>query len=217
MATITTRHLNPAVLFTAALILFSGRSAAGSPAVNVGISSADRKVTVTIDGSGFPEIKNARFICSYNPLTLKAIDAVISSPVPATALSALLDTSGHTLAIVVNAASTVTITEGMRIVNLRIPTDSRQQEFFFTVDTALLIDKNGTSISAVINPSMIAVRRSFPGSAQPLHQAPAPPSDRVYLLDGRRIAVSAGSRHPVLRPVIRTAGERRGTVISTIR
>ena len=136
-----------------------------APAVNVGTSFCQGVLTVTMAASSFPELRSITFDCTYDPQRISIMDAVVGSPLAATALGVAVDTAAHSLRLVINAASTVTVGDGKPLLNLFIPTESQEDAKAFMVSKAAITDKNGATINVTIHST--AVILSKPGFPSP--------------------------------------------------
>ena len=147
------------------ILLFLTPLSEAAPAVTVGTSFSQEVMTVTMTASSFPELRSITFDCTYDPQRISIMDAVVGSPLAATALGVAVDTAAHSLRLVINAASTVTVGDGKPLLNLFIPTESQEDAKAFMVSKAAITDKNGATINVTIHST--AVILSKPGFPSP--------------------------------------------------
>ncbi|MBN1306359.1 MAG: hypothetical protein JXA18_00475 [Chitinispirillaceae bacterium] len=169
-----------------AFICITPATHADDPSVSSNKSIDKNLLNVSITGSGLPELRCITFTCIYDPQRVALMDAVISSPLPSTAFSALVDTSEKSLSVSVCATGTMHITDGATMVALRIPlTVSQEGESAFTLTSASFTDVSDTVHSVPIGSAMVA---RFQASAYN-HAATTTPYTRcsaLYLLNGRK-------------------------------
>jgi len=121
------------------------------PAISVNKSSDQGRLTVNMNGSGLPEIKSITLTCTFDLQRIALMDAIISSPLPATGISAYVDASDSSLVITVQATTTMVVADNALFVKLLIPVTVQQgSESAFTLLTAEYIDASGTGRTAAI-------------------------------------------------------------------
>ncbi|MBN1759216.1 MAG: hypothetical protein JW863_12900 [Chitinispirillaceae bacterium] len=141
---------------------------------------------VSITGSELPELLSITVNCTYDPERVVLMDAIISSPLPSTAFSALIDTAATSLAVSVNATGTLQITDGSTIVALKIPlAASEEGDNAFTLSSAAFTDVSGETHAVPVGSTAVA--------APPLYRAGTTPAKQtrnafsgVLLLNGKR-------------------------------
>lgn len=135
-----------------------------APRVTSTVSEGEDGLRCTITGTGIGTIQSLQLVLSYDPSEVAIMEALIASPTPETAFSALVDTAANELTVMVVAATTVEIVDDAVIVSMKIPLEgpggSPQGP---VIREASLVDADGNVVDIEIGPTR-AGRRATPCS-----------------------------------------------------
>jgi hypothetical protein len=125
---------------------------------------------------------------AYEPQETNMAEALVSSPVPKTAIAAMVDTATRHLILTVVGAGTVTIADGTAFTLVKLPlVPGSGSTYSLRLLSATVIDQNGVSHEAQVQTGL---RPRQPGSAgTTMH--PGRDMNRQnyrYSVSGRRIA-----------------------------
>jgi hypothetical protein len=111
-------------------------------------------------------MRGITFACTYSVSSALIMEAIISSPQPATAFSVSVDTAKSSMSISVRAASTMRPADNAGLVVLKINADASGAPWPLTVTKATMADKQGAvseipvTVKASIAPIPEALRPS---------------------------------------------------------
>jgi hypothetical protein len=131
-------------------ILRPAFSSVSGPSVFVEKAIGTQQMSIIISGSGLPEMRKITFNCTYSVPHASIMDAIVSSPQPATAISVHVDTTTSSLSVSINAASTLLLPANGRMVVLKINNPSTGAAWPLTVVKAIVIDKQNTSVEVPV-------------------------------------------------------------------
>jgi hypothetical protein len=135
------------------MVAVSAGSAAAAPSVLASVSVSDGNLRVAIQGSDFPEMKSAMFVCSYDTSSVAIYRALISSPIPSAALGASLNKPAQQLHIFLTATSVLKPGNGSDLAVLTAPlTNPSHANSAILLIRATLVSTNGDSIAVEISP-----------------------------------------------------------------
>jgi hypothetical protein len=158
----------------------------GDPTVSSSKTVQQDQLKVSITGSELPELKSITFTCTFDLERIAVFDAIISSPLPSTAFSALIDTAESTLTVALMATSTIQIADDASLVNLTIPVIINQNETgAFNLVSAAFIDANGESQTASVGTTSVE-HAARPFIVREPLTATAANRCASFLLNGRR-------------------------------
>jgi hypothetical protein len=153
-------------------------------------SSTATMLTLTVAGMQLPALKRISLTFVYNPSGVNAVRALVSSPVPSTALGAVLDTASRKLIINIIAQSSVTMSDGLSLLVISAPlVQSLVSGQALTLASATGIDLNGAAFVPVIDPTSISspLRRSTIAPCQ------TRPHTSMVLANGRACGTTAAA------------------------
>jgi hypothetical protein len=130
--------------------LYMPRIFASGPAVFVEKTFDARSITITVSGSGLPEMRGITFTCGYSVSHASIMDAMVASPQPKTALSVIVDSAASSMSIAVLAASTILLADGAPIVAITM-TGTANADWPLTMIKAIAVDKQGASTQLPIS------------------------------------------------------------------
>ena len=145
------------------IVLLNDQKAEAGPAVFVEKTIAAQQTSIFISGSGLPEMRRITFSCTYSVPRASIMDAIVSSPQPATAISVLVDTAASSLSVSISATSTILLPDNARMVVLKMNNPSTGGVWPITVVKALMIDKQGASSEIPVT-----VKASIIGNVTPI-------------------------------------------------
>jgi hypothetical protein len=202
--------LKTGLFFT--IVFFSLKAAVSAPLFLVEKAIDKQQMTVSVSGSQLPELKSITFSCSYDLSGISLMEAIVSSPLPATSLAVQVDTAASTLSITLHATTTVTPADNARIVLLRIPVALTVEAADFNITKGVIIDKQGTSAEITIDNKTIRVRSFFPSSIASVRQSTAG-SAAVYGIDGRKVS-GAMQKRACCYSIVQQHGFRSASIIT---
>jgi hypothetical protein len=177
-----------AFFFIAQACIFSPAfSSASSPAVFVEKEIGAQQMSIFISGSGLPEMHKITFTCTYSVPHASIMDAIVSSPQPATAISVFVDTMASSLSVSINAASTILLPDNSRMVVLKLNNPSTGAAWPLMVVKALIIDNQNTSFEVPVSIKSSTV--SYNGTGNAYAQARRGEA-RLFDISGRKISNS---------------------------
>jgi hypothetical protein len=130
--------------------LFMPRAFASGPAVFVEKTFDEHSITITVSGSGLPEMRGITFTCSYSISHASIMEAMVASPQPKTALSVIVDSAASSMSIAILAASTILLADGSPIVAITM-TGIANAGWPLTIIKAIAVDKQGASTQLPIS------------------------------------------------------------------
>jgi hypothetical protein len=173
------------------------------PALQTQYSSSGNDLTLTVTGKQLPQLKRITLTFTYNPLGVNTVNAIVSSPLPSTALGALLDTANHTLVLNIIATSNVTVGDGASILVMRAPwVQNVAAAQALQLISAKGIDKNGVEFTPALDISSVLSPRNGTVSAAPTLQTPL--FFTRVLINGRlcnnmtATGVTIGKKEPII-------------------
>ena len=130
--------------------LYMPRAFALGPVVFVEKTFDARSITITVSGSGLPELRGITFTCAYAVSHASIMDAIVASPQPKTALSVIVDSAASSMSIAILAASTILLADGAPIVAITI-TGTATAGWPLTIIKAIAVDRQGASTQLPIS------------------------------------------------------------------
>ncbi len=170
--------------------------AAGSvyqPTVFVEKTVGGQQTSIVISGRGLPEMRGITFTCAYYVPHASIMDAIVSSPQPATAISVFVDTAASSLSISIHAASTVLLPDNGRIAVFKISNPSTGSAWPLKVVKAVMIDNQGAGIAVTVstNTSVMSFGGRAGGYGAAADVAAARPCRaELFEMNGRKISGS---------------------------
>jgi hypothetical protein len=160
------------------------------PRLQPKVTSTASQLTVTVSAMQLPALKRMSLTFVYNPSGVNAVRALVSSPVPSTALGAVLDTASRKLIINIIAQSSVTMSDGLSILVISAPfVQSLVSGQALTLASASGIDLNGAAFVPVIDP--ISINSSLRRSTIATHQTRLHTS--MVLVNGRACGTASAA------------------------
>jgi hypothetical protein len=169
------------------------RLANSEPIVLVEKTIEAQQTKFVLSGAGLPEIRSITFSCTYTVPKALIMDAIVSSPQPATAVSVLVDTIASSMSISIHAVSTLLLPDKAPIVIFKINTPTTAASWFLSFVKAIIIDKQGAVVELpILNHTSGVQKLAYPSVSlnTPIH------ADRAILfsLNGRK-ASGSGKRN----------------------
>jgi hypothetical protein len=163
VATANTAFFYAVIFYLMQVILFPGFISASGPAVFVEKAIGAQQMSIFISGARLPEMRKITFTCTYSIPHASIMDAIVSSPQPATAISVLVDTTTSSLSISINAASTILLPDNAHMVVLKMNSPPTGAAWPLMVVKALMIDKQNASVEVPVSINTSTIR--YGGSA----------------------------------------------------
>lgn len=139
--------------------------------------------TLTVSGTGLPELQSIAVHCSYSVPRSVIVDALASTPLPASAISVRIDTTTSVVAITIAAAKTVSIRDDATILLLKLASPEGGNTPL-SAKKAVLVDKEGTSTEVPID--IASLRLPFTYNTFTLDESAFTDNvNRTFQLDGR--------------------------------
>lgn len=162
-----------------------------APRVVSSVAAGDEGIEYAVTGRGIGTIRSLQMVLSYDPSEVAVVDALISSPTPETAFSAMVDTAANELTVMVVAASTVEIVDDAVIVSMKIPLEgpggSTQGP---VIREASLVDADGNVVAIEIGPTR-AGRRATLRSMRAYRAATRGGGKAIFSPLGRRVPMES--------------------------
>jgi len=173
-------------LVTAAFIIVMTHPAHSAPLVIVKQTADAQQRIFSASGQDLPEIKKITFICTYTLPSTTLLKTIVSSPVPATAISASVDSATSTLLIAIIAATTIHPGSDSTLLRVKIPTAATgSSEGDIAFEKAIMIKSDNDSVEIPLQTTAAAPH--YRSSQQPIRPAlfTGRPLRSVYMIDGR--------------------------------
>lgn len=137
-------------------VFFAGiiSSITAEPEINVNSSFSQEKFTITLSGKQISEIQGLEFTCEYDTAYVAILESVLSSPLPGTALSVIVDEEMFTLSVVIQAVAAINVADGDPVFITSFYSKKQGQISAYdclNFTKAYIIDKNGNRVEAVID------------------------------------------------------------------
>lgn len=201
--------MSNSITIAAAIILAGalGTRPAAQPQVEYTRSAINNEIVFSVRGLAIPATKRLTLEFSYDRTATTASNALVSSPLPAVAVAALLDTAQAILTVMILPASALAITDSKEITRIRFPGEPAAENTI-TFREAKYADSFGKMHSLEISPLSISRRPFSPGTRDAFRPAK---SGLIFLANGRVVAGPTALRidtwqfsiHDELRAVIR--------------
>jgi hypothetical protein len=177
------------VLF--AFLLLSPAPSFGGPQLKSTVALSGGVVVLSVSGMQMPVLKRLSLTFAYDPLRTNPANATVSSPVPATAFGAMLDTTAKRLEVNIVATSTFVVAEGAVVSVVHFPASGIDPGSAFRLTAALGTDSSGHTFVPDIIP--LAVRRGTRVAALTASAPQTAMPDKAMLLNGRTCATMRAS------------------------
>jgi|WetSurMetagenome_2_1015567.scaffolds.fasta_scaffold298095_2 hypothetical protein len=172
------------------VITFWALQAAAGPGIFVEKSVNAQQTKFILSGSSLPELRSITFACTYAVSNAAIMDAIVSSPQPATVVSVLVDTATASLSVSIHAVSTLQLPNNGSILVFKINSQFVGATGPITFTKASIIDKQGAA-----SEFPVVIKTSISGDVM---FGPASPAGRVQIgrmtlceINGRKISNSA--------------------------
>ncbi len=177
------------------ILLYALHAAASAPVVTVEKVVEAQQTTFIICGFSLPEMRRITLTCTYSVPHASIMDAIVSLPQPATAVSVLVDTAASSLSVSIHAVSTLLLPDNARVLVLKMNEPTGGVAGTLTFVKALVIDKQGASSEPPIVVKSSAAGKSVPAAGR---RVAAARTGRVMLfeMNGRRVANSGQRSAP---------------------
>lgn len=146
--------------------------------------------TLTVSGTGLPEVQSITVQCSYSVSRSVIVDALASTPLPASAISVRIDSTTSVVLVTIAAAKAVSIKDDATILLLKMASPEGGSAPI-SAKKATLVDKGGTSTEVPIDVASSCIPVTL-NNIYTIESAAPFKENQTYQLDGR---VNTGLRH----------------------
>lgn len=175
-----TNTLKTVLAIIAGIVLLNVTTTA-APEVTLSVRSVADKQQLTAEGVDLPELSAITFLCSYTLPHATLFASIVSSPLPSTTLSVLVDTTTSTFTITLTPTKPVTPAPNTTLLIIKSPPAAGT----LTITKATL---TGNSSSIDVPVSAVATKRKFRPRAEPHCRATLPAIASGYTLAGKRVS-----------------------------
>lgn len=181
----TAGTLKPAVVLFVCALGF--RIAWSEPSAALRIQGGDDKLDCEVRARAFPRVSSLRVDFVYDGASTDMREALLSSPIPGTAMAAALDTAARLLEVTIVTTSPRSIGDDVVFLRLRVPlTGAPAESTHLCMERVAVLDEQGITHEARLQ-QPVGVRQAAPSSW--LDRRPdggAACSHAVFSLLGRR-------------------------------
>ena len=180
-----------AVLFALQALICPAPGCASGPAVFVEKTVGGQQTSIVLSGSALPEMRGITFTCTYSVSHASIMNAIVSSPQPATALSVLVDSAASSLSVSIRAASTLLLPDKARILVFKIDNPSTGGLWPLKVVKAVVTDKQGAAVEVPVstNTAIINYGNRAGGFTAGGDRSEAPSGRAVLIeINGRKVS-----------------------------